>query len=578
MSGSNLQLAIYANPKDTIDVTIRMMALHSKSVVHPGLAVIVDDCHRLLGVLTDGDFRRAYAKNVNFDDPVDSIMTSNPITLPVSMPREKIISEVNRKVRELGRHQLDWIKHVILIDENRCIVDILDFFELVNTQGNGGQRVAIFGMGFVGLTLAVAISNRGHKVLGIDVNEALIRQLSSGLPHIHEPGLSEMLNINLASELISFDTKPDNNNHDIYIIAVGTPIDEHGIPDLRPLHEVLTSIGGRLKKGNQVMLRSTVPAGTSRSIVIPELEKISNLKPGKDFFVAFVPERTIEGRALQELRDLPQIIGGYTSLCTRKAVDFWSTLSTSIVQLPSLEGAELVKLANNTYRDLSFAFANELALLADNFNVDAFELISAANEGYPRNRIPHPSPGVGGYCLTKDPFLFSSTPFGVRKSVTLGRAGRLVNRKAANYPVSIILRFAKKIGKNISELNVLIVGIAFKGEPENTDMRSSTSVDVAESLSRMTNYVKVWDAVVSPEEIRKKGLEPVSSLECAVKNADAILILNNHRSNTKILQYLKGGVYKLVFDGWHQLDAKELERIPGIIYGTMGYLSIKNER
>jgi len=151
------------------------------------------------------------------------------------------------------------------------------------------------------------------------------------------------------------------------------------------------------------MLRSTVPVGTTRKQVIPVLEHYSGLAAGSGFHIAFCPERTVEGQAIQELSSLPQIVGGLTEACTEKAVSFWSTLTDTVVRVDALEAAELVKLINNSYRDLSFAFANEFALLADRYNIDATRLIAAANEGYPRDKIPRPSPGVGGYCLTKDP-------------------------------------------------------------------------------------------------------------------------------------------------------------------------------
>ena len=137
------------------------------------------------------------------------------------------------------------------------------------------------------------------------------------------------------------------------------------------------------------MLRSTVPLGTTRKVVIPVLEKKSSLEVGKDFHIAFTPERTIEGNAMQELYSLPQIVGGYSEECTKKAIDFWGGLTSTVVKVPSIEAAELVKLANNTFRDLSFAFSNNLSMLADKFNINTHELIIAANKGYSRNPIPH---------------------------------------------------------------------------------------------------------------------------------------------------------------------------------------------
>jgi UDP-N-acetyl-D-mannosaminuronic acid dehydrogenase len=566
-------LCVVARPGDSIDATFRAMAARSREVAHPGLAVVLDDVGSLMGMLTDGDLRRAYARDIPFSKPVSEIMVREPVTLPVATSRESVIAEVYRCVRRIGRHSSDWIRHILVLDEQGRLVDVLDFLELLQTQGGGQQKIAVFGMGYVGLTLAVSLTNRGHQVTGIDVCADLVAQLVAGKPHVHEPGLREMLKLHLSRQQIDFDTSLGGHRQSVYIIAVGTPLDEHFRPDLTALNNVVDAIGKLLKRGDQVMLRSTVPMGTTRRFVIPRLEKLSGLKGGRDFHIAFAPERTIEGRAMHELRTLPQVIGGLTPACLLKAAQFWSTLTPSVVQVASLEASELVKLANNTFRDLSFAFANELALMADSANVDAFDLIRAANEGYPRNPIPLPSPGVGGYCLTKDPILFGSGPDGPRADVTLGRAGRSVNERAALYAVDVLSRFALRIGKPLPTLSVLIVGAAFKGDPETSDMRGAVSLDVAAALDGLVAKLRAWDAVVTAEELRKSGLEPVDNLDEAVTQADAVLILNNHRLNIGAEAYQREAAAKLIFDGWHQFDAGEIEKITGLTYATMGYMT-----
>jgi len=566
-------LAVVARPGDSIDTTFRAMAARSKEVAHVGLAVILDDAQALLGIVTDGDLRRAYARDLAFTLPVSEIMVREPVTLPASTPRESIIAEVYRRVRRAGRHSSNWIRHIPLVDEHGRLVDVLDFFELLQTQGGGQEKVAVFGMGYVGLTLAVSLANRGHQVTGVDVRSDLLEQLKAGKPHVHEPGLREMLKVNLGRQQIDFDISLGGHLQGVYLIAVGTPLNEFFQPDLTALNNVVDAIGVLLKRGDQVMLRSTLPMGTTRRFVIPQLEALSSLRAGEDFHVAFAPERTIEGRAMYELRTLPQVIGGLTPACVRKAAQFWSTLTPSVVQVPSIEASELVKLANNTFRDLSFAFANELALLADSANVDAFDLIRAANEGYPRNPIPLPSPGVGGYCLTKDPILFGCGPDGLRDGVTLGRAGRAVNERAALYALEVLQRFGRRIDKPLADMTVLIVGAAFKGEPETSDMRGAVSLDLAAALKGKVAKLQAWDALVAAKELLELGLEPVDRLDGAVLQADAVLILNNHRLNIDSPAYQTEAGARLIFDGWHQLDASEIEKIPGLTYATMGYMT-----
>jgi nucleotide sugar dehydrogenase len=549
------------------------MAARSREVAYPGLAVVLDGDGRLLGILTDGDFRRAYARGISFSGPVSEIMVSEPVTVPVATPRDEIIPEVYRSVRRAGRLSSNYIRHILLVDDQRRLVDVLDFVELLQSQGGRHQKVAVFGMGYVGLTLAVSLSNRGHQVTGIDVRPDLVEQLTKCTPHVHEPGLEEMLKVNLGRRQLDFDTSLGGHRQNVYIIAVGTPLTMGSQPDLTALGNVLDAFGGLLKHGDQIMLRSTVPMGTSRKFVLPRLERLSGLRGGEDFHLVFAPERTIEGRAMDELRTLPQVLGGLTATCVRKASQFWSTLTPSVVQVSSLEACELVKLANNSFRDLSFAFSNELALLADKANVDAFDLIRAANEGYPRNPIPLPSPGVGGYCLTKDPILLGWGPEEPHADMILGRAGRAVNERAAHYVLSVLQRFSTRIGKPMNSFFVLIVGAAFKGEPETTDLRGSVAIDLAGSLASRVAKLQVWDAIVPTDDLRRTGLAPCVDLDEAVAEADAVLILNNHRLNIRSGAYRREGKDRLIFDGWHQLDLVEIEKVPGLTYATMGYMT-----
>ena len=170
-------------------------------------------------------------------------------------------------------------------------------------------------------------------------------------------------------------------------------------------------------------------------------------------------------------------------------MSFWSKICPSVISMENLEAAELVKLANNTFRDLSFAFANELALLADRYNVNAFDLIGAANDGYPRNRISKPSPGVGGYCLTKDPLLYHNSLNETSNNVTFGSQSRKINSISQYYPRKILEEFCIHTGLNIKNLKVLIMGMAFKGEPETNDLRGSVSIELYRSLSKIVAQV-----------------------------------------------------------------------------------------
>jgi nucleotide sugar dehydrogenase len=276
---------------------------------------------------------------------------------------------------------------------------------------------------------------------------------------------------------------------------------------------------------------------------------------------------------MYELKTLPQVVGGYSPQCVKRSTVFWSTLTPTVVRVDSLEASEMVKLANNTFRDLSFSFANELALLADKYNVNSFDLVNAANEGYPRNKIPLPSPGVGGYCLTKDPILFSCTAEGPRADAVLGISSRKVNEKAKFYPIELIERYAKRLQVPLSELNILIIGIAFKGMPETTDVRASVAIDVFNELNSRVNQIFGWDAVINSKELQGMGFKVIEDIVEIIDHTDVVLILNNHPDNVCSDMYASSQDGRLIFDGWNQLDRVAVEKIPGLIYATMGYMT-----
>jgi UDP-N-acetyl-D-mannosaminuronic acid dehydrogenase len=228
---------------------------------------------------------------------------------------------------------------------------------------------------------------------------------------------------------------------------------------------------------------------------------------------------------------------------------------------------------NNTFRDLVFSFANEVAFLCDDFNVDAFRLIQAANEGYPRNPIPMPSPGVAGLCLSKDPYLYSHPQVTTSLKPSLGKASRAINGQGVSYVLSKLDKFAKRYGLDIGTMKILLVGLAFKGMPETSDYRDSVALELIKSLNKSNLTIK--DFVVSDADICALGYVPADDMAAAARSADAILIMNNHYLNNKfnLVQALQGRKKPvLLFDGWHMFNQRELEGM-GVTYATMGYMT-----
>jgi len=562
-------LVVLVKPDDSIATTVRRMA--TEDVAFFGLAVVLDDTSKVLGIVNNGDVIRLLAAGTDFAQPVKSVMIKDPIAVRSRLASDEMLADAYRQIRAKPRLKTEGVSHILTTDEQGHLTGVINFADLVARHGRQSERVAVYGLGFIGTTLAATLANRGYLVAGLDVDVAIVQRLQQGEVHIHEPGLADLVKASLDRGTLRFASNAGDAHHRVSIVAVGTPVNDEGQADLSALEAVTRTIGGRIKRGDLVMLRSTVPVGTTRNLVAPMLERLSGLVAGEDFHLAFTPERTVEGKAMRELRELPQIVGGLTAGCTQRAAAFWGPVTNSVVQVDSLEAAELVKLANNSFRDLSFAFSNGLAMLADRYNIDAFRLILAANEGYPRNPIPLPSPGVGGYCLTKDPFLYAAVaPESVHAG--LARAGREANRSAARYPVEALVRYAARHDRSVVGMRVLVMGLAFKGMPETNDLRGSTAIDVVRALQSKGVLVCGWDAIVPATDLERIGIEPVDPID-AVVGVDALFIMNNHPKNVPAGLIARARTPMFVFDGWSLLDARDVEQHAEMTYATMGYMT-----
>ena len=531
----------------------------------PGIAIIIDKDNRLSGIVTDGDLRRAMVKNVDIDSPIEEIMVTNPVTVKKGISDFEMLESVSIKLKELKRH----IGHIIVVDDDGQVDDVINFFELWETSDVKNKDVLIIGLGYVGLTLALVLADVGFKVSGYEIKSDLVKDINKGIVPFHEKGLSSLLKFHLSQGNFRAIDSLDHETADIYIFSVGTPLGPNNQPILTALEQSSKELGPRLKKSDLVILRSTVIIGTTRNVVVPILEKESGLTVGKDFHLVFAPERTVEGNAIEELRSLPQVIGGFNQNSLDISTSFFSHLNPTVVRVSSLESAEMIKLISNSFRDLSFAFANEMACICGGFDLDAVEIINAANEGYPRNRIAVPSPGVGGVCLKKDPYLYYESSSQTNTQAELALLGRKVNEQMPIYIFKKIENFIKKTKKQVNDIKIFIIGFAFKGEPETSDMRDSTTLEMVQLIKNLTSWeIFGYDPIITKGEIEKLKIKGVS-LQEGFQDADCVLIMNNHRSYGDIdilglLQLMKKPA--LLFDGWHLFPLKEIERIDGISY------------
>jgi UDP-N-acetyl-D-mannosaminuronic acid dehydrogenase len=451
---------------------------------------------------------------------------------------------------------------------------LIDVNQVLISHASRYDSIGIIGLGYVGLTLAVSFAEVGYTVIGWDSNDTIRERLSDGILHIHEKNLDAVFKAQLNRRKLKIALHfTELSTCRVFIICVNTPI-LNSVPDLGDVDGVIKELCTILKKNDLIIVRSTVPVGTCNGHVRKIIEQYSNYRAGKDIGISFAPERTVEGKALEELKTLPQIVGGYDSWSCESTIKIFSRLSPSIIRMNSLEEAEFVKLINNSFRDISFAFANEVALMCDTYNLNATEIITAANSGYPRNTIAVPSPGVGGSCLKKDPYMFISGQSD-DEIPSLTRIGRQINEIM---PMKIAKKFIHALNesnKNPEDTTVFILGFAYKGEPETIDIRDSPTLDLIRELKGKIKRIYGWDPVVPRTTIEDLGIV-WKDIEDGFRESDAVFLMNNHRSFSnldisRLVTYLRRPA--IIFDGWNFLDRNHLEQIDGVRYMGMGYIT-----
>jgi UDP-N-acetyl-D-mannosaminuronic acid dehydrogenase len=375
------------------------------------------------------------------------------------------------------------------------------------------NTICIVGLGYIGLPTASMFANHGIHVIGVDTNTEVVKSLRAGKVHIYEPGLGEVVEKALKDGHLSVSEKPVPA--DAFIIAVPTPFYGEKKADLSYVHAAAESIVPVLQRGNLVILESTSPPLTTREHVQPILEK-SGLKAGTDFLLCYSPERVLPGQILKELVENARVIGGIDAASAQAGKELYQTIVKGEIILTDATTSEMVKLMENTYRDINIAIANEFSRLADRFGVDVWEAIGIANR-HPRVKILNPGPGVGGHCISVDPWFFVEAAPDITPLV---HTARKVNDSQPDFVLSVA---AKKLG-SLKGKRITVLGLAFK--PDVDDLRESPAVEVAHKLSQAGALVTAYEPF--KPDFKHAGITMAASLAEAVASADALLLLVNH--------------------------------------------------
>lgn len=432
------------------------------------------------------------------------------------------------------------------------------------------RRICVLGLGYVGLTLATVMAENGFDVSGIEIREDVLELLNLGKPHFFEPGLEERLETIIGNgRLVCSRTIPKDSAATVYIVTVGTPLGPDGKVRIDMIARVAEEIAAHLKKDDMVIMRSTVRLGTTRKTVLPILEK-----SGVKFDLAFCPERTIEGNALNELRELPQIVGGIDLNSAVRASQLFHLITPTVVRVSDIETAELIKMIDNSYRDTTLAYANEIARIADAVGVSATETIRAGTLGYPRVTLPIPGP-VGGPCLEKDPYILAEglEPYDIKPEITL--AARRVNERQPAESAAWIAKVLQPMEGWPDKPVISLMGVAFKGKPETDDLRGTMAKPIFHQLQKQfpSAVFRGFDPVVASNQLVAFGLEPFETAESVAAGANLVIIMNNHPFFAKLhIEHLAGQMARpgLIYDFWNNFKASDLSMPVGTGYAGLG--------
>jgi len=519
-------------------------------------AVFLDKKKIFYGILTLGDLRR-FIKKYPPNYKINNLINTNPIVCTTKQLNYNLNNYIKN---ELHKRNLINFDNLIILNPNRTVFKVMNYQDIY--QNPYYKQICVIGLGHIGLTLSIHLLKYFSNIVGFEILPSKIKNIKNNRLDIYEKNLEGLLRNALRDNRLILENDFSKVNSQIYIVCVGTNLTRKNLPDNKSITEIFKSLGKKIVKRDLIIMRGTVQVGVSKNLLIKILEKVSKLKCGKDFYFSYMPERIIEGNALEELEYLPQIISTYSKNCSLVTNEFAKIGFKNKINVNSLEEAEIIKLASNSFRDLNFAFANELTRLANIYYLSGHDLIEKANYGYNRNFINLPSLGVGGFCLPKDPYLFSKLYNNNKsKGYQLAEHSRKINVNSLKVLYKKIDKFKSKIRGR--KLKILFLGIAFKGYPETVDIRNSSSLLAFEKI-KGEHSIDLFDLM--GEKILKINSFLKKNMVINIKNLniyDIVVCFNKNINYEKIvvskIKNILDNKKKLIIDPWKILDQNLIE-------------------
>ena len=414
-------------------------------------------------------------------------------------------------------------------------------------------NLAVIGLGYVGLPLAIEAANNKLKVAGYDINESVVDSLNKSISHVEDIS-NKVLKDTLSQDLLITSDSNILGDSEYIVISVPTPLTDYQ-PDLSYVEAATKSIAENLTKGQIIILESTTYPGTTLEIVKPILEKNSNLVAGEDFLLGYSPERIDPGNKEWTFKNTPKIVSGINEKSLKKISEFYNSIIDEVVEVSGTREAEMVKLIENTYRQVNIAMVNELAILSNMLDIDIWEVVDAAKTKPFGFQSFRPGPGVGGHCIPIDPKYLSFKTRQIGQPVRFVELAQEINNSMPNYVISRISELMNKKEILLKNSKILLLGVAYKKDIGDT--RESPAIDIIESLLEKSAEVSFYDPYVAELIVNKESILKEQDLE-SISNYDMVIIHTPHTSFSEIdFENIKS----LIFDATGNFTISNAERI-----------------
>lgn len=391
---------------------------------------------------------------------------------------------------------------------------------------NKKAKVAIIGLGYVGLPTAVALAKNNFQVFGIDIQKKRVDQINRGISYVFDVSSTVLKKIVDSGKLRAFNDYSPLKKANIILICVPTPLDKNKVPNTSYMISTAKEIGKHLRKGQLIILESSTYPGTTREIILPQL-KNGKLKVGKDFFLAYSPERVDPGNKNYKLEDVSRVVGGITSKCTKLATEFYTSfIKNKVMPLTSTEAAEMTKILENTFRLVNISMINEMALLCGKMGIDIWEVIEAAKTK-PYGFYPfYPSPKIAGHCIPLDPFYLSYKAKEYNFWTRFIELAGEINEQMPHFVITRVIWVLNLKKKSVRGAKILIWGMSYK--KDISDTRESASHDIVFDLLRKGARVAYFDPYIGNFSANGRTLKSINYIPSKLKNYDLVLVLTDH--------------------------------------------------